>query len=254
MIDSHCHLDQEPLYNNIDEVITRSKKNGLKTLLTISTTFKSFEKIINIINYDPMIYGTFGIHPHETSKDIVTKDLIIKKVKSNNKIIGVGETGLDFFYNHSDKKKQIDSFLIHIEAAIELNVPIIVQSRNAEIETFDILNLFKKDKPKILMHCFTGSLTFAKKLSTLNAFFSASGIITFKNSNELQNTFKQIDLEKILVETDSPYLAPIPMRGKKNEPSFLVHTVKKMSEIKNISLNDTILHTSKNFDVLFKVK
>ena len=97
-------------------------------------------------------------------------------------------------------------------------------------------------------------LTFAKKLSTLNAFFSASGIITFKNSNELQNTFKQIDLEKILVETDSPYLAPIPMRGKKNEPSFLVHTVKKMSEIKNISLNDTILHTSKNFDVLFKVK
>ena len=252
MIDSHCHLDLEPLYGQIDNVIDRSKKNGLTRLLTISTTFKSFEKIIEIVKYDPMIYGTFGIHPHETSKDIVTKSIIIKNIKQNDKIIGVGETGLDFFYNHSDKKKQIDTFALHVESAIELNIPIIVHSRSAENETFEILNSFKKQKPKILMHCFTGSLHFAKKLLTLDAFFSASGIITFKNSTELQNTFKQIDLNKLLVETDSPYLAPIPLRGKKNEPSFIVHTVKKLAEIKNTSIKDIVLHTSKNFKDLFK--
>jgi TatD DNase family protein len=252
MIDSHCHLDYEPLYSQIESVIDRSKKNGLTRLLTISTTLKSFEKIIEIVKHDPMIFGTFGIHPHETAKDIVTKKMIIKNIKQNNKIIGVGETGLDFFYNHSDKKKQIDSFSLHVESAIELNVPIIVHSRNAENETFEILNSFKKQKPKILMHCFTGSLNFAKKLLTLNAFFSASGIITFKNSTELQNTFKRIDLSKLLVETDSPYLAPIPLRGKKNEPSFLVHTVNKLAEIKKTPVKDIILHTSKNFKDLFQ--
>ena len=253
MIDSHCHLDHEPLYSNIKEVLERAKKSGIKKLLTISTTFKSFEKIKHILKLDEIIYGTFGIHPHETSKDITSKSIIIKNIKSNNQFIGVGETGLDFFYNHSDKKKQIDSCALHIEAAIELNIPIIVHSRNAEKETFDILNSYKKEKPKILMHCFTGSSSFAKKLLTLNAFFSASGIITFKNSIELQNTFKQIDLNKILVETDSPFLAPIPMRGKKNEPSFMLHTVNKMAEIKNVSLKSVVVHTTKNFQDLFNL-
>ena len=251
MIDSHCHLDQEPLYNNIDEVITRSKKNGLKTLLTISTTFKSFEKIINIINYDPMIYGTFGIHPHETSKDIVTKDLIIKKVKSNNKIIGVGETGLDFFYNHSDKKIQISSFINHIESSLELNLPLIVHSRNAENETYDILSSYKNKNLKILMHCFTGTDHFAKKLLKLNSYFSASGIITFKNSIELQNTFKNIPLENLLVETDSPYLAPVPMRGKNNEPSFIRYTVEKLSNLKSLTPSEISKITTDNFNKLF---
>ena len=153
MIDSHCHLDHEPLLNNLTEVLTRSKNIGLTKLLTISTTFKSFEKIVSIVNFDPMIYGTFGIHPHETSQDIVTKDIIINSVKNNKKIIGVGETGLDFFYNHSDKEKQISSFKLHIEASIDLKVPLIVHSRNAESETFDTLNFYKKSNPKILMHC-----------------------------------------------------------------------------------------------------
>ena len=252
MIDSHCHLDHEPLYNQIDSIIERSKKNGITQLLTISTTFKSFEKIVNIVKHDPMIYGTFGIHPHETSKDIATKKIIIENIKNNEKIIGVGETGLDFFYNFSDKKKQIDSFSKHIEAGIDLNMPIIVHSRNAEDETFEILNSYKNKKPKILMHCFTGSEVFAKKLFTLDAFFSASGIITFKNSVELQNTFKQIDIKKLLVETDSPFLAPTPLRGKKNEPSFIVHTVKKLSDIKKVPVKDIISNTTNNFLDLFK--
>ena len=253
MIDSHCHLDHLPLYNNIRDVIDRSKKSGLKKLLTICTTFKSFDKIVDIVKCDPMIYGTFGIHPHETSKDIATKKIIIKNIKKNDKIIGVGETGLDFFYNHSDKRKQIDSFILHVESAIELDIPVIVHSRNAENETFEDLNSFKKKKPKILMHCFTGSLNFANKLLKLDAFFSASGIITFKNSEDLQNTFKKIDLNKLLVETDSPFLAPVPLRGKKNEPSFIIHTIKKLSQIKNASIKNIIMHSSNNFESLFKI-
>ena len=192
MIDSHCHLDHEPLFNNLQKILNRSKKNGITKLLTISTNFKSFKKIIDLVNIDPMIFGTFGIHPHETSTDLVTKDIIIKNINGNKKVIGVGETGLDFYYNHSEKEKQITSFKAHIEAAINLDVPLIVHSRNAETETFDILNLYKKDQPKILMHCFAGSKSFVNKLATLNSFFSASGIITFKNSTELQNTFKDI--------------------------------------------------------------
>jgi len=251
MIDSHCHLDHEPLFNQLEDVLNRSKKIGITKLLTICTTIKSFNKILKIIKKDPMIYGTFGIHPHECNTDMVDADIIINNIKSNKKIIGVGETGLDFFYNNSDKNKQIISFKSHIEASIKLNVPLIVHSRNAEVETFNILQSYKNSNLKILMHCFTGSSDFAKKLLTLNASFSASGIITFKNSVELQDTFRNIDIDKLLIETDSPFLAPIPKRGKKNEPSFLIYTVKKLAEIKKISESEMIKQTSDNFHNLF---
>ena len=198
-----------------------------------------------------MIYGTYGIHPHETANNQVNKQTIIKCVNENKKIIGIGETGLDFFYNHSDKTRQIMSFKAHIEAAIELNKPIIVHSRDAENETFEILNSYKDRKLKILMHCFTGSLEFSKKLLTLDAFFSASGIITFKNSTELQNTFKTIPLENLLIETDSPFLAPVPMRGKKNEPSFIRYTLEKLSIIKDTTVEKMSKVTTDNFNKLF---
>ena len=213
MIDSHCHLDQAPLEENLKEIIFRSKEIGIEKLLTISTTTDSFKKILNLVNYDPIIYGTFGIHPHETDKELLSEEDIIKKFTNNKKIIGVGETGLDFYYENSHKDDQIKSFETHIEASIELKYPLIVHSRSAERETFDILNKYKNSDIKILMHCFTGSKEFAKKMMTLNAYFSASGIITFKNSNDLQETFKMIENDKILIETDSPFLAPIPMRG-----------------------------------------
>ena len=198
-----------------------------------------------------MIYGTFGIHPHETEKDIINKDIIIENIKNNKKIIGVGETGLDFFYNNSNKNRQIDSFKEHIEASLKLNIPIIIHSRNAESETFDILNSYKNNNLKILMHCFTGSTEFSKKLLNLNAFFSASGIITFKNSLDLQDTFKLLPLDKILIETDSPFLAPIPMRGKKNEPSFIKYTALKLAELKNVTFDKINQQTSINFEKLF---
>ncbi len=251
MIDSHCHLDHEPLFENLDAVIQRSKDVGIKKILTICTTLKSFENILTIIRKDEMIYGTFGIHPHETSNNFVTPELIKENYIKNEKIIGIGETGLDFFYNNSDKKTQISNFEKHIQAATELKTPLIIHSRNAENETFDILNNFKNYKPKILMHCFTGSKTFANKLLSLDSFFSASGIITFKNSLELQETFRSIPLEKLLIETDSPFLAPVPNRGKKNEPSFIKYTAEKLSFLKGISNELLIQKTSENFNKLF---
>ena len=252
MIDSHCHLDHEPLLSDIDNVIIRSKSAGVTKILTICTTLNSFDKIKKLVLKDKIIYGTYGIHPHETKNDIVNSELIINEIISNDRIIGVGETGLDFYYNNSDKETQIKSFETHIKASIELNIPLIIHSRSAENETFDILNNYKNDDLKILMHCFTGSQKFAEKLLDLNAYFSASGIITFKNSQDLQKTFQLIPLDKLLIETDSPFLAPEPNRGKKNEPSFVKFTGKKLADLKNISFEDLVNSTTNNFNKLFK--
>ena len=251
MIDSHCHLDHEPLLSDLTNVIKRSKEVGIKKLLTISTSFASFDRIKNIIEKDEIIFGTIGIHPHETTDNKITTDVIVKSITDNKKIIGVGETGLDFFYNNSDKNDQIISFKQHVEASIITNTPLIIHSRDAEEETFNILNNYKDQNLKILMHCFTGSKDFANKLLTLNAFFSASGIITFKNSIDLQDTFKSLPLDKILIETDSPFLAPVPNRGKKNEPSFIDFTAQKLADIKNISKLELINFTTNNFNKLF---
>jgi len=251
MIDSHCHLDHEPLLSDLDNVIKRSKDIGIEKLLTISTSFESFSKIRKIVNKDKMIYGTFGIHPHESNNNIISSDIIIKNLKENPRIIGIGETGLDFFYNNSNKNKQISSFKKHIEASIKTNVPLIIHSRNAEDETFNILNEYKQNNLKILMHCFTGSKNFAEQLLKLNSFFSASGIITFKNSTNLQETFKFLPLDKILIETDSPFLAPVPKRGNVNEPCFIDFTAKKLAELKNISKSEIVKITTKNFNNLF---
>ena len=252
MIDSHCHLDHEPLLSDLENVIQRSKDVGIEKLLTISTSIESFSRVKELVHKDEIIYGTIGIHPHEANKDIVNSEFIEKSLKDNNKIIGIGETGLDFFYNNSDKDKQIDSFKIHIDAAIKTNVPLIIHSREAEEETFDILNDYKDQNLKILMHCFTGSKKFAKKLLDFNTFFSASGIITFKNAKELQDTFKFLPSDKILIETDSPFLAPVPNRGKKNEPSFINFTAAKLAEIRNIDKSELIKLTTNNFNKLFQ--
>ena len=229
MIDSHCHLDHEPLLSDIDNVIERSKSAGITKILTICTTLNSFDKIKKLVLKDKIIYGTYGIHPHETKNDIVNSDLIINEISNNDKIIGVGETGLDFYYDNSDKETQIKSFDTHIKASMELNIPLIIHSRSAENETFDILNNYKNDD-----------------------YFSASGIITFKNSQDLQKTFQLIPLDKLLIETDSPFLAPEPNRGKKNEPSFVKFTGKKLADIKNISFEDLVNSTTNNFNKLFK--
>ena len=251
MIDSHCHLDHEPLFSDLKNVIKRSKDIGIKKLLTISTSIESFSRVKEIVNKDGIIYGTIGIHPHETEKNKIDSDFFIKNLRENKKIIGIGETGLDFYYDNSDRDKQEESFRIHIEAASKANIPLIIHSRNAEEKTFQILDDYKNEKLKILMHCFTGSQQFAEQLLKFNTYFSASGIITFKNSVNLQKTFQFLPLNRVLIETDSPFLAPVPNRGKKNEPSFIDFTATKLAEIKGIEKSQLIDITTDNFNNLF---
>ena len=255
IVDSHCHLDYSNLYNQLDDVIKRAEYNQVKYLLTICTTLKSFDTLKLITDKYENVYGTFGIHPHETKSFLdVDKNFILDSQKNNKKIIGIGETGLDFYYNHSEKEIQKKSFIDHINAALELNIPIIVHSRAAEKDTYEILKSENKNSNlKILIHCFTGSREFAKKLLDINCYISVSGIITFSNSTELAETVSNIPIEKLLVETDSPYLAPTPFRGKPNEPSYIIHTIEKLSQIKKISKEKIIFNTTNNFKRLFDI-
>jgi TatD DNase family protein len=253
IIDSHCHLEYEPMSLELDDTISRANKDGVEFILTISTTDQSLKKILKITSDFNCVYGTYGIHPHEAKnhQSIKSED-IIKKTELSKKIIGIGESGLDFYYNHSDKKDQIKCFEEHIIAAQNTQLPLIVHTRNAETETLDILkNQLNKKNFKILIHCFTGSKEFAFKLLDLGAYISASGVVTFKKSEDLANTFKEISNDRILVETDSPYLAPVPLRGKTNEPSYIIHTVKFLSKLKNLSFEDFSNITTKNFFNLF---
>ena len=255
IIDSHCHLDYPGLYENLDSVIDRARKKNVLKLLTISTKLESIEKISLICENYKSVKGTAGIHPHESEKyKNVNSDYLVNVVKKNQNIIGIGETGLDFYYNHSDKNSQIALFREHIKAALKLDIPLIVHTRNAEEETYEILkNDIKNTKAKILIHCFTGSYEFAKKLLDINCYISFSGIITFNNSKELAHTASKIPLEKILIETDSPFLAPHPFRGKTNEPSYIEYTAMKLAELKKSNLKNINSITSNNFNKLFSI-
>ena len=253
IIDSHCHLNYEPMSLSLKDTIKRANNDGIKYILTISTEDKSFDKILKIITEYSCVYGTYGIHPHEAKlHKHINSEHILKKINLNKKIIGIGESGLDFYYNHSERTDQIRCFEEHIYAAQEKKLPLIVHTRSAEKDTLEILkkNLKKKDF-KILIHCFTGSREFAFKLIDLGAYISASGVVTFKKSFDLAKTFKDLPNEKILVETDAPYLAPVPLRGKPNEPSYIVHTVKFLSDLKKLSFNDFSNITTNNFLNLF---
>ena len=255
IIDSHCHLDYSNLYNQLDDVIKRAEYNQVKYFLTICTTLKSFDTIKLITDKYENIYGTFGIHPHETKRfKNVDSKFIFNLKKKYKKVIGIGETGLDFYYNYSDQEIQKKSFIEHIRVASELDIPIIVHSREAEDDTYEILKSEKKNSDlKVLIHCFSGTKEFAKKLLDINCYISVSGIITFQKSTELADTVSHIPLEKLLVETDSPYLAPIPYRGKDNEPSYIIHTVEKLSQIKKLSNESIMTNTTNNFMNLFNL-
>ncbi len=253
IIDSHCHLNYDPMFNNLDEVVNNAKTAGIKYLLTISTKDNEFKNILNIIKNYKFVYGTYGIHPHEAKnhRNVDSKKILIN-LKKNKKIIGIGETGLDFYYNHSDKNNQIELFNQHIVASRRSNLPLIIHTRSAENETYQILKKATDKEPfKFLIHCFTGSKEFAFKLLDLGAYISASGVVTFKKSKDLAETFKSIPNDRILVETDSPYLAPEPHRGKSNEPALIVHTLKFLAGLKNNDLKEMSNITSDNFFKLF---
>jgi len=250
IIDSHCHLDYEPLVDNLDQVLLNAKKNNIENLLTIGTSLESSTKVIDIVNKYPNVYGAVGIHPNSTTGNLEKLDDILVLKKKNKKIIAFGETGLDYFYKRSEKNDQILAFEKHIEFSMAENVPVIVHTRDADDDTISIIKKYYQ-KTNFLIHCFTGTLDFAKKLLDLNCLISFSGIITFKKSNNLRDVVKYVPLERMLIETDSPYLSPDPFRGKSNEPANVKIIAESVASIKQITFDEVANSTTTNFKKFF---
>ena len=252
IVDSHCHLIHEKNTLSIDEIINNAKSNDVYKLLNISTNQEDFEKCIQLCNEYKDIFTSIGIHPHESNQ--MNKNIYdnILSLSSHNKVIGIGETGLDYFYNNSKKNLQIDSFLQHIKISQFTNLPLIIHMRDAEVDMLKIIeHEYKKAPFSGVIHCFTGSLMFAERLLKIGFFFSISGIITFKRNDDLRETVSKIPIDQLMIETDSPYLAPEPLRGKTNEPAYITHTLEFMAKLFNLNNDDMGVKTSNNFFKLF---
>ena len=251
-VDSHCHLTYEPLFSNIDDVISHCTINGVNKLLTISTDLQTSRDSILIADKYNKVFCTIGIHPNSSEIEF-SKFSDLKFIsKQSNKIVGIGETGLDYYKYKSNKKIQIDSFLKHIDLADQLKIPVIVHNRNADDDLINIISdNVRKKSINFLIHCFTGSLEMAKKLLDLNCLISFSGIITFKKSDNLRNVAKFVPLESMMIETDSPFLSPEPFRGKSNNPSMVKYVAKTIAEIKKLSINEIGNKTTYNFNKFF---
>lgn len=253
-IDSHCHLTYEPMINNVQLVLNECKKNKISKLLSIATNVLTSKKNIEICKLYKEIYCTVGIHPNEIIMNESFSD-IISLAKSSKKVIGIGETGLDYYYNTELSKYQVIIFKKHIDLAYELNKPVIVHTRSAEADTINIIKEKKKKLKNInfLIHCFSGSKNFCEILLDLGCYISFSGMITFKKNLDLQKIVGIVPLNKILIETDSPYLTPEPLRGKPNTPANVYLVAKKIAEIKNETIENIGMHSSRNFNNLFNI-
>ena len=253
LVDSHCHLDFKILNDDLLGVLSRAKSEGVTKMLTIGTNFKEINQTMSISERFEEIFFAAGIHPNQPSENLTFKSEDLLKICKHQKMIGIGETGLDFHYSLHSKKEQINSLIQHIEIAREANLPIIIHARNADKEIGKILcEQYRKSSFSCVMHCFSSSAYLAEKALELGFFLSMSGIITFKNSHDLRDIFSKAPLDRILVETDSPYLAPAPHRGKYNEPAFVSFIAQKGAEILNVDEDVFRNQTTKNFFSLFK--
>nr|WP_253308035.1 TatD family hydrolase [Rickettsia endosymbiont of Ceutorhynchus assimilis] len=250
LIDSHCHLNLLTEAENLDEIIKRADENNVKYLQTICTKLEDLPDILQIAEKYKNVFASVGVHPCEVKQTVPAEEII--KLSQHPKIIGIGETGLDYYHTPYDKQQQKDSFVQHIHAASVTKLPIIVHTRDAEEDTIDIITSEMKNANfPGLIHCFTSSKDLAKKMLDIGLYISMSGIITFKNALELQEIVKYVPLERLLIETDSPYLAPTPMRGKQNEPAFVRYVAEKVAELKGITSIEVANATTQNFMTLF---
>ena len=252
LIDSHCHLSFDKLHNNLKQIVENANNARVKGMLTVCTQKNDIEIILKIIKQNKNIWGSIGIHPLNTDQISVTEINQLAQYLENNKIIAIGETGLDFYHENYNKKHQIKCFIEHIKLSQQYQLPIIIHTRGAGTETIEILKSEMQNKKfPALIHCFTETQDFANKVLNLGLYISISGIITFKNAKDLQNIAKTIPTDKLLIETDAPFLAPMPHRGKTNEPSFIKHTADYLADILQISPADLAEQTSNNFFQLF---
>ena len=251
MIDSHCHLYFKNIRDNIDIVIKNSKKNNIECLLSINTSLEDFDDHLNLLNRFNCTFISYGLHPTNVN-NLTNIDInnFIEKTH-NKKVIGIGETGLDFYHSTEFKTKQYEVFETHIDASINTKLPLIIHQRNSENEIIDIINSFKNYNLSIVFHSFTGTKKLLNFCLDNNYYISLSGIVTFKNANNLREVIKHSKLKNLLIETDSPFLAPVPMRGKSNEPSFLKYTAEYLSDFFGISFQEFVKITDNNFYKLF---
>jgi len=255
IVDSHCHLDLiEKQGLTVQEVIDNALKNNVKILQTICTRVTEIENLLNYTkNYD-FVYASLGIHPcNVLEQPKITAEEIIKICAENKKIIGIGETGLDYYHDKSAIDLQKTSFIEHIKASQQNDLPVIIHSRDADLDMMEILESEQRNaKFPALLHCFSSSKELAVKALDMGIYISISGIVTFKNATALQEIVKYLPLESLLVETDSPYLAPIPYRGKTNQPAFTRHVVEFIAELKGLSSEEVAKQTTENFLKIFK--
>ena len=252
LVDSHCHLDFPDFGPEVDDVVARAHAAGVGLMVTISTKVSEFEKVRAVAERFPHVFCSVGIHPHEAESEPEIDTAKLVELAQHPKVVGIGETGLDYYYEHSPREAQQRNFRAHIAAARETGLPLIVHTRDADEDTAQILDeeMGKGAFPGLL-HCFSSSPQLAEKAIELGLYISLSGIVTFKNAVELRETAAKVPMDRLLVETDAPYLAPVPKRGKRNEPGFVVHTAAKVAEVKGVPAEELAETTTANFLRLF---
>jgi len=247
LVDSHCHLDFASAEER-PEILARARRAGVETMLTIGTKLEEFATVRAIAESDPNIWCSVGIHPHEAAAEVDRVSELVA-LAQHEKVVGIGETGLDFHYDHSPRELQEQAFRAHCVASRETNYPLVVHSRAADAETAAIL---REEKPPAgVIHCFSTGRALAEAALALGFYISLSGIVTFRNAGDLRAIAADIPLERLLIETDAPYLAPVPMRGKRNEPAFIVHTAAAVAELKGVAVEELARVTADNFFRLF---
>ncbi len=252
IVDSHCHLDFDVLHNDLEGVITRAHAAGVHMMVSISTRVKKFDTIRAIAEAHDEVFCTIGTHPHNADEELdVTADQLAELAK-HPKCIGIGEAGLDYHYDNSPRDAQAQGFRTHIAAARQTGLPLVIHSRSAETDTAQILeDEMGKGAFKPLLHCFSSAIELAERGLAVGAYLSFSGILTFKSADAIRDAARLCPLDKMLVETDAPYLAPAPHRGQSNEPAYTAHTLAYLAEIKGLSINEMAEITSNNFFRLF---
>ncbi len=252
LVDSHCHLDFPDFEDELDEVVDRAARAGVGWMLGISTKVSRLNQVIRIAEGFDNVFCTAGVHPHEVGNEPpVTSQQLIAMAR-HSKVVGFGETGLDYHYENSPREAQEVSFRHHINAARESGLPVIVHTRDADADTLRILEgEYVKGAYRGLIHCFSSTDNFAERVLEMGFYISFSGIVTFNKADELRRTAELIPLDRMLVETDSPYLAPAPKRGKRNEPAFVVHTAARLAELRGLDEETFAMTTSENFFRLF---
>lgn len=249
-IDTHCHLDYLQKDNDLNDVVKAAWNANVRLLHTISTRLDESAMIKGIADQFDHVYCSIGVHPNESSEvEHMSQTDIARALLSEvtDKVISFGETGLDYYYEHSDRSTQQKSFLAHIEAAKEAGLPLVIHSRDADEDTVKYLQAEAANEITGIIHCFTGSPGMAKACLDLGFYISISGIVTFKTATQLQDIVKWLPLDRILIETDSPYLAPSPYRGRPNQPAYVIHVAEKIAELKGFPLKDVITQTTENF-------